>query len=87
MEAKCDALNDALGAVSGDLTQTLNILLEYYKSKSSVYYQRASDLIANSTRATALQADTYLDKLWLEIQSSALELFVFEVDEVDELYK
>jgi hypothetical protein len=32
MESKCDDLATALGAVSGDLTQTLHILLEYYKS-------------------------------------------------------
>jgi hypothetical protein len=84
MEAKCDDLNDALGAVSGDLTQTLNILLEYYKTESRMYRRRASDLIANSTKTTKLQADTYLDELQIEIQSSALDAFVTEVDD---LYK
>jgi hypothetical protein len=28
-EAKCDNLQEALGAVSGNITQTLHILLEY----------------------------------------------------------
>jgi hypothetical protein len=85
MEAKCEAFGDALLSVSGDMTQTLNVLLEYYKSESTMYRHRASDLIANSTKVTPLQqADTYFDELRLEIQSSALELFVFEVDN---LYK
>jgi hypothetical protein len=62
----------------------MNILLEYYKTESKMYRRRASDLIKNSTKATTLQADTHLDELRLEIQSSSLELFVFEVDQ---LYK
>jgi hypothetical protein len=84
MEAKCDDLNEALGVVSSNLTQTLNIILEYYKTESRMYRQCASDLIANSTKATKLQADTYLDKLQIEIQSSALDTFVTKVDN---LYK
>jgi hypothetical protein len=84
MEAKSVHLEDALSDVSGDLTQTLNIMLEYYKAESSMYRRRASDLIAHSTRATTLQADTYFDELRIEMQSSALDLFVTEVDE---LYK
>jgi hypothetical protein len=84
MEAKVDALDDALLAVSGDLIQTLNVLLEYYKTESNMFRRCAFDLIANSTKATNLEADTYVDKLRMEIQSSALELFVFEVDQ---LYK
>jgi hypothetical protein len=84
MEVKCDNLNEALGAVSGNLTQTLNILLEYYKTESRMYHCRASDLIANTTKATKLQADSYLNKLQIEIQSSALDTFVTEVNH---LYK
>jgi hypothetical protein len=84
MEAKCGDLNDALGAVSGNLTQTLIILLEYYKTEFHMYRQRASDLIANSTKTTKLQADTYLDELQIEIQLSALDAFITEVDN---LYK
>jgi hypothetical protein len=61
-------------AVSGNLTLTLTILLEYYKTL----------LIANSTKASTLQADTDVDELRMVIQLSALELFVFEVDQ---LYK
>jgi hypothetical protein len=37
MEAKVDALDDALCAVSGNLILTLNVLLEYYKTESSMY--------------------------------------------------
>jgi hypothetical protein len=37
METKVDALDEALGAVSGDLTQALNVLLEYYKTESHMY--------------------------------------------------
>jgi hypothetical protein len=84
MESKVVALDNALDSVSGDLLLTLNVLLEYYKSESCMYRHRASDLIANATKASTLQADTYVDELRLEIQSSALELFVFEVDQ---LYK
>jgi hypothetical protein len=63
MESKCDDLDEALVAVSGDLTQTLNILLEYYKRESHMYPPIFLDLIANTTKATKLQADSYLDKL------------------------
>jgi hypothetical protein len=45
METKVDDLDEALGTVSGDLTQTLNVLLEYYKTESYMYRQHASDLI------------------------------------------
>jgi hypothetical protein len=34
MESKVVSLDDALGAISGDLLLTLNVLLEYYKSES-----------------------------------------------------
>jgi hypothetical protein len=84
MESKCDDLAIALGAVSGDLTQALHTLLEYYKSESAMYRRRASNLIAETTKATTQQADSYLDELRIEIQSSALELFVAKVDQ---LYK
>jgi hypothetical protein len=49
-----------------------------------VYHQHASHLIANSMNAMTLQANNPLDGLQMEIQSSALQLFVFEVDQ---LYK
>jgi hypothetical protein len=84
MESKCDDLEEALVAVYGNLTQTLTVLLEYYKMESRMYRHRASDLIARLTKATTLQADSYLDKLQIEIQSLALELFVINVDN---LYK
>jgi hypothetical protein len=63
MEAKVDALDEVLCAVSGDLTLTLNVLLEYYKMESSMYRHRASILIANLTKDTTLQANTYVDEL------------------------
>jgi hypothetical protein len=63
MEAKNIHLEDALSDISGDLTQTLHIMLEYYKAESSMYRHRASDLIAHSTKAMPLQADTYFDEL------------------------
>jgi hypothetical protein len=59
MEAKCNALDETLCAVSGDLTQML-VLLEYYKTESNMYRRPASNLIANLMKATALQANTYL---------------------------
>jgi hypothetical protein len=40
MEAKCDNLNQALCAVSGDTTQTLHVLLEYYKTETTMYRRR-----------------------------------------------
>jgi hypothetical protein len=46
MESKSDDLDNALNAVSGDLTQTLHVLLEYYKTESRMYRRRASELIA-----------------------------------------
>jgi hypothetical protein len=49
-----------------------------------MFRRRASNLVANSTKATNLQAITYVDELQMEIQSSAIELFVFEVSQ---LYK
>jgi hypothetical protein len=82
MEAKVDYFQEALGAVSGALTWTLNALLEYYKMESNMYCRHASDLIVNSTKAMTSQANTYLDELQLEIQSSVLELFAFEVDQL-----
>jgi hypothetical protein len=84
MESKCNLLEESLCAVSGDLTQTLYILLEYYKTESSMYRRRASEVIAQKTKTTILKADGYLDELRMEIQSSALELFVTKVDD---LYK
>jgi hypothetical protein len=63
MEAKVDALDEAICAVSGNLTLTLNVLLEYYKTESSMYCHCASDLIVNSTKATTLQANTHVDEL------------------------
>jgi hypothetical protein len=84
MEAKCDNLDEALCAVSGDTTQTLHVLLEYYKTESTMYRRRASDLIAHTTNATRLTADSYVDELRNEIQSSSLDLFL---SEVDDLYK
>ncbi len=80
MESKCDDFKQALDAVAGDLTQTLHVLLEYYKTESRMYRRRASDLIAQKTKSTTLQADGYLEELRNKIQSSALELFVAEVD-------
>jgi hypothetical protein len=85
MEAKCLDFDQALSAVSGDLTQTLNILVEYYRTESMMYRRRASELIKNSTKATKLQADGYLDKLQIKIQSSTLEVFLFEADAVYKL--
>jgi hypothetical protein len=90
MESKCgdlatdDDLATALCAMSGDLTQTLHVLVEYCKSESAMYRQCASELIAQTTKAVTLLADSYLDELRIEIQSSALELFIAEVDQ---LYK
>jgi hypothetical protein len=84
MEAKCDDFSKSLSAVSGDITQTLNVLLEYYRSESSMYRRCASELIAHTTKATMLQTDSYLDELRNEIQSSALDLFL---SKVDDLYK
>jgi hypothetical protein len=50
-----------------------------------MYQRRALDGIAQKTKTTTLQADSYLDKLLsMEIQSSALKLFVTKVDD---LYK
>jgi hypothetical protein len=62
-ETKCYDLDEALGAVSGNLTQTLNVLLEYYKMESRMYRWHALDLITHMTKAMALQADSYLDEL------------------------
>jgi hypothetical protein len=84
MESKCNLLEEALCAISGDLTQTLYVLLEYYKTKLSMYCRRALEFIAQKTQNTTLKADGYLDKLRQEIQSSALELFVTKVNN---LYK
>jgi hypothetical protein len=81
MESKCDDLATALGTVSSDLAKMLHVLLEYYKSKSAMYRRRVSDLIVETTnKATTQQAGSYLDKLRIEIQSLALELFVAKVD-------
>jgi hypothetical protein len=55
-----------------------------------MYRQRASNLIAHSTKATTLQADGYLDKLQIEIQSLALVQSLaldLLVGKVDDLYK
>jgi hypothetical protein len=51
MESKCDDLDKALVAVSGNLTQTLNVLLEYYKMESHMHRRCALDLIAHTTKA------------------------------------
>jgi hypothetical protein len=84
MELKCDLLEESLCAISGDLTQILYILLEYYKTESSMYRCRALEVIAQKTKTTTLKADGYLDELCMEFQSSPLEL---SVTKVDNLYK
>jgi hypothetical protein len=56
MESKCDLLDEALRAVSGNLAQTLHILLEYYKTKSNMYHHHASEDNAEKTKTTTLQA-------------------------------
>jgi hypothetical protein len=71
MESKCDFLD-----VLGNLTQTMRVLLEFYKTGSNMCHHRASDVIAQKTKSTTLEADSYLDELRMEIQSSALELFL-----------
>jgi hypothetical protein len=65
MESKVVALDDTLDSVSGDLLLTLNVLLAGVLQSESCMYRHfcALDLIANATKATTLQADTYVDKL------------------------
>ena len=63
MEVTWVAPDKPLVTVSGALTESVNILWEYYKSESKMYRRRASKIIKNSTRATTLQADTYIDEL------------------------
>jgi hypothetical protein len=69
MESKCDFLDDALHAVFGDLTQTLGILLEFYKTESNMCCRRALDIISQKTKSTTLQVDSYLDELHMKIQN------------------
>jgi hypothetical protein len=78
MESKCDLLDKALCTISGDLTQTLYVLLEYYKTKSNMYRRRASEVIAQKTKTMTLKADGYLDELRQEIQSSALKVVCYK---------
>jgi hypothetical protein len=63
MESKFNFLDESLWGVSGNLTQTLHVLLEYYKTESNMYRHHASNDIAKNTKTTTLQADSYLDKL------------------------
>jgi hypothetical protein len=67
MESKCGFLDEALCAVSGELTQTLHVLLDFYTTESNMYHHRALDLIAQKTKSTKLQSDSYLDELRMEI--------------------
>jgi hypothetical protein len=70
MESKRNLLDEALCAVSGDLTQMLHILWwEYYKTKLSMYRCHALNVIAQKTKTTTLKVDSYLDELRMEIHN------------------